>query len=845
MTLFTEFHGLSENPFTNMPSPHLAWLGGGMCKVRAELCEAVLQGSGLMVLSGGPGVGKSLALKLLASDLKQSGAPCRIHALNWGLQNSVTELLRRIAEDAPGGDGASATDRLTVLLIDEAQHLGAAELGALLQEAALTGDRLRLVLAGAPELVLAVNEALVEHPVTVATHWSLEPLPPDEISSYIVGRLQAAGGGRREIFTAGAIKCLTRHSGGVPRRLNVLCSTALFLASREGRQDVDASIVEASLPTFSSTGPLNDAAEPRPRAPLPTSTQVSPIETAEGPEAKHLPMAEVESAAIEVAAEPAALDGVQSEVMEFVTARAAQSESIALLTTPPEAAAHGPGAARLETCEDATDVAFAATPASREFAEPQPKAKPFARQHSPVWAQIRRRHAIYVPVAGIAAIVFLLVAIDWRGDEPPTPNATAPMTAVTILPADPSIIAATNQPTAPSQAAEPVVAEKSPTPAMRPANGFVPQSDGQMASATESVDPLPVYAGAPQFTGEEAQSADEGGSPPGTIGPEELAELLARARQQIEAFALTTPAGDNALETLQRVLAAMPAQPDALQGIRDIASKYAVLAAQANRRGEYGLAKRYLDKGLGVVPDHPDLLVNDLIKLLRPEVAQQVCADLPSGATRAQEACQSDVRLGTRDLWGDETQPIPTGGSDVEPESLPSAQDVAESEIGDTAQSDVHLGTRDLWGDKTQSIPTGGSDVEPESLPSAHDVAESQIGDAAISPAAGPAAPTPELASARSHPTGTTGEHNTVLLPSFEDGPTASEDDKPTTTTARKEPKAATKPHHDPAPPAPSLGSDPGSDPGSASSPSSLGGDPGSDPGSSGSGGNAGRDSHN
>jgi len=80
-----------------------------------------------------------------------------------------------------------------------------------------------------------------------ATRWSLEPLSPNEIGSYIAGRLEAVGGGRCEIFTAGAIECLTRHLGGVPRRLNVLCSAALFLAWRDDRQEVDAGIVEAAL----------------------------------------------------------------------------------------------------------------------------------------------------------------------------------------------------------------------------------------------------------------------------------------------------------------------------------------------------------------------------------------------------------------------------------------------------------------------------------------------------------------------------------------------------------------------------------------------------------------------
>ena len=100
--MITEFHGLSESPFSIMPNPRLAWLGSGMRKLRVELCKAVLEGCGLAVLSGGPGVGKSLALNLLASDLEESGARYRIHALNCGLQVSTPELLRHATD--PSGD---------------------------------------------------------------------------------------------------------------------------------------------------------------------------------------------------------------------------------------------------------------------------------------------------------------------------------------------------------------------------------------------------------------------------------------------------------------------------------------------------------------------------------------------------------------------------------------------------------------------------------------------------------------------------------------------------------------------------------------------------------------------
>jgi len=490
-------------------------------------------------------------LALLAADLKQSGASCHVHAVNCGLGVEASELLDHVAEDAAGDDDATATDRLTVLLIDEAQHICSAELHTLLHATTASGDGVRVVLAGTPELEPAVHEVLAEYPATIVAHWSLEPLLPEEIGPYIIGRLQAAGGGRREIFTADAIECLIRHSGGVPRRLNVLCSTALFLAWREGCQKVDDSIVEAVLPAFNATGSLTDAVEPQPLAPLSTPIHPAPDKATALPEVKDLPIADLESALLKV---PVVSGSGRSEVSETAPGTAAQSESIAPERNPLEAAAYGLEAARLDTCELA---------ASRELAQFPLKVKSVARQHRPVpvltWARVRQSPTLYMPLAAVATIAFLLIAMDWRArNEQPS--------AVTIpQPTDPSAIA-TNQPIAVS-----------------------------------------VYVD-PKFADEGSQSAPEAQPSPETIGSAELAEQLARARQQIAAFALTTPPGDNAFETLQRVLAAMPAQPDALQGIRDIASKYALLAVQADKRGEHDLARRYLAKGLGLVPDHPDLL---------------------------------------------------------------------------------------------------------------------------------------------------------------------------------------------------------------------------------------------
>jgi len=160
----------------------------------------------------------------------------------------------------------------------------------------------------------------------------------------------------------------------------------------------------------------------------------------------------------------------------------------------------------------------------------------------------------------------------------------------------------------------------------------LPSRDDQPAAAPASVQVDP------QLTDNVQQAAIDR-RPPESIEAAELDDLLTRARHQIEALALTSPPGNNAFETLQRVLGAIPSQPDALQGIKDIARKYAILAAQADKRGERDLAKRYLDKGLRLAPDHSDLLA------VEKRLAEEVAFDRgPSAQMRADHLRNAPIR---------------------------------------------------------------------------------------------------------------------------------------------------------------------------------------------------------
>ena len=85
-------------------------------------------------------------------------------------------------------------------------------------------------------------------------------------------------------------------------------------------------------------------------------------------------------------------------------------------------------------------------------------------------------------------------------------------------------------------------------------------------------------------------------------------ELLAQARQALDDYRLVTPEGNNAHEYLLATLQLDPANETAREGIQEIVDIYITLAAKAADNNETERAGRYLERGLGIQPDHPELL---------------------------------------------------------------------------------------------------------------------------------------------------------------------------------------------------------------------------------------------
>ncbi|MGI9293456.1 MAG: protein kinase domain-containing protein [Pseudomonadales bacterium] len=83
--------------------------------------------------------------------------------------------------------------------------------------------------------------------------------------------------------------------------------------------------------------------------------------------------------------------------------------------------------------------------------------------------------------------------------------------------------------------------------------------------------------------------------------------LLTVARNQMSRRQLSSPAGDNAVATLEQILVLDPENSDALQIKADIADRYVALTAEALQSEDEERALLYLERGLQVAPENTKL----------------------------------------------------------------------------------------------------------------------------------------------------------------------------------------------------------------------------------------------
>jgi type II secretory pathway predicted ATPase ExeA len=128
-------------------------------------------------------------------------------------------------------------------VVDEAQNLGPSEIEELRMLSNFQlGSRalLQSFLVGQPglrDLLRRPGLEQMRQRVIAACH--LAPLSAAETGAYIGFRLERAGWAGGVLFDPGAVELVHARTGGVPRRINLLCSRLLLTAALEQRPSID------------------------------------------------------------------------------------------------------------------------------------------------------------------------------------------------------------------------------------------------------------------------------------------------------------------------------------------------------------------------------------------------------------------------------------------------------------------------------------------------------------------------------------------------------------------------------------------------------------------------------
>lgn len=258
--------GLTKEPFSTSPDPAFFY---GTVAHRAALSRlqiSVALRRGLSVMMGDVGTGKTTLSRRLACALAEDS---NIHfrmILNPYFRTEKQFLSRLAAlfhitlpsKRATSLDYMEAIEQFLfqkgveegqtiVLLIDEAQILPDFVfelLRILLNYETNEYKILQLVLVGQLELLPRVA-AMTNFWDRIALKIMLKPLGAGEVNDMIVHRLREAGYCRADpLFTADAVERLCAHTGGYPRKVNIICHNVLEHLVMYDKSTADILVIE-------------------------------------------------------------------------------------------------------------------------------------------------------------------------------------------------------------------------------------------------------------------------------------------------------------------------------------------------------------------------------------------------------------------------------------------------------------------------------------------------------------------------------------------------------------------------------------------------------------------------
>lgn len=259
MNELSVWFGLKRQPFEKDIKTRQLLKTTALTECAARL-DHIKRNGGIMLLTGDPGVGKTVALRSFVDDLNENiflpvytplttlkrtdllrHINAKLGLLSKASKSAMYEQIQREVLDSKEQRG-----KTIVLIVDEAQLL---QTGPLQELRLLTNFRMDseepfiLILAGQSDLSRLMEYSVME-PLAqrFRLRYHMPPLSEEETADYVKHHLKLAGNSE-PIFGKDALKALHAVSFGIPRRIGSIAIQAMFYAMFDDKRTVDADTV--------------------------------------------------------------------------------------------------------------------------------------------------------------------------------------------------------------------------------------------------------------------------------------------------------------------------------------------------------------------------------------------------------------------------------------------------------------------------------------------------------------------------------------------------------------------------------------------------------------------------
>ena len=246
--MYKNYFGLHQSPFKITPDTRLFFPGANRGAVLQALIYAVTNGEGITKVVGEVGSGKTMLCRMLEDGLPDDVEVVYLANPSLTPENLLHaigfEMKLDVAPDDPQLKAMHkiqdylveqhASGKRVVMFVEEAQSMPIETLEEmrLLSNLETKEDKLlQIVLFGQPELDDNLSQQHIRQLKERITYsFNLAPLEEYEVRDYINTRMRTSGYQGMDLFDQKAIKLISKHSGGILRRVNIISDKACLAA---------------------------------------------------------------------------------------------------------------------------------------------------------------------------------------------------------------------------------------------------------------------------------------------------------------------------------------------------------------------------------------------------------------------------------------------------------------------------------------------------------------------------------------------------------------------------------------------------------------------------------------